>query len=73
MTSLSDMSMESAVDIYSTAHLMILHQGGDAVDMLNSELQELRRTGDFAELSTCLNLLLVVEELIDMEIKGPIH
>lgn len=73
MTNLNEISMDSAIDIYSTAHLMILHQGGDAVEMLNSELQELRQTGDQAELSTCLYLLHVVEELIEMEIKGPIH
>lgn len=73
MTNLNEISMESAIDIYSTAHLMILHQGGDAVEILNSELQELREAGDHAELSTCLYLLRVVEELIDMELKGPIH
>lgn len=73
MTNLNEISMESAIDIYSTAHLMILHQGDDAIEMLNTEVQELRESGDQAELSTCLYLLRVVEELIDMEIKGPIH
>ncbi len=70
---MNDMSMDSALDIYSTAHLMILHQGGEAADLLASEVQELRLKGDTEELSTCLYLLRVVEELIDMEIKGPIH
>ncbi|GLQ07125.1 hypothetical protein [Sneathiella chinensis] len=64
---------DSAVDLYSTAHLMILHQGENAIQLLNEEAENLRNRGAREELNACLHLLRVVEELVEMEDKGPIH
>jgi len=64
---------DSTVDLYSTAHFMIMQQGEDAVDMLDTEAHTLRQQGATDELNACLHLLRVVKELIDMEYRGPIH
>ncbi|MEH6402038.1 MAG: hypothetical protein V7750_01615 [Sneathiella sp.] len=64
---------ESAVDLYSTAHFMIMQQGENAIDLLNSEVANLRELGAHEESEACYHLLRVVRELIDMEFKGPIH
>lgn len=64
---------DSKVDLYSTAHFMIMQQGENAVDLLDTEANSLRSRGAIDELSACLDLLRVVQELIEMEYKGPIH
>ncbi len=64
---------DSKVDLYSTAHFMIMQQGEKAVDLLDTEADALRSRGATDELSACLDLLRVVHELIEMEYKGPIH
>ncbi|MBL4908310.1 MAG: hypothetical protein JKX94_12720 [Sneathiella sp.] len=64
---------ESAIDLYSTAHYMIMHQGENAIELLDLEANSLRELGAEDELNACLHLLRVVNELIDMEYKGPIH
>ncbi|MBO6827842.1 MAG: hypothetical protein JJ879_16705 [Sneathiella sp.] len=64
---------ESMLDLYSTAHFMIMQQGEHAIDLLDREASSLRKKGATEELNACLHLMRVVQELIDMEIKGPIH
>lgn len=64
---------ESTIDLYSTAHYMIMYQGENAAELLDSEVQNLREIGATDELNACLHLLRVVNELIEMEFKGPIH
>lgn len=64
---------DSMLDLYSTAHFMIMQQGENAVDLLDREASSLRQKGATEELNACLHLLRVVEELIDMEVRGPIH
>jgi hypothetical protein len=73
MVSVIEFHPESALDLYSTAHFMIMQQGENAVDLLDSEVQTLRENGASDQLSACLSLLRVVHELIDMEVRGPIH
>ncbi len=73
MMNVIEFQPESAIDLYSTAHYMIMHQGESAVDLLDTEAKNLREIGAKDELNACLHLLRVVNELIDMEYKGPIH
>ncbi|MEX0582505.1 MAG: hypothetical protein WD185_02450 [Sneathiella sp.] len=65
---------DTTVDLYSTAHNLIIHQGESAIDMLHAEAQTLRQNSNAEEdLYACIELIRVVSELIDMEIAGPIH
>jgi len=73
MMNVIEFQPESAIDLYSTAHYMIMHQGENAVNLLDDEARSLRDQGATEELNACLHLLRVVKELIDMEFKGPIH
>ncbi len=73
MMNVIEFQPESAVDLYSTAHFMIMHQGENAAELLDTEAQNLREMGAKDELNACLHLLRVVNELIDMEFRGPIH
>ncbi|MEP3245797.1 MAG: hypothetical protein ABJN40_03240 [Sneathiella sp.] len=73
MMNVIEFQPESAIDLYSTAHYMIMHQGENAVDLLDSEARSLREIGAEGELNACLHLLRVVKELIEMEYRGPIH
>ncbi|MEH6476926.1 MAG: hypothetical protein V7727_14635 [Sneathiella sp.] len=73
MMNVIEFQPDSTVDLYSTAHFMIMQQGESAVDMLDHEAHSLRENGATEELSACLHLLRVVKELIDMEYRGPIH
>ncbi|MFT6557992.1 MULTISPECIES: hypothetical protein [Sneathiella] len=73
MMNVVEFQPESAVDLYSTAHYMIMHQGENAVELLDDEANSLRQLGAEDELNACLHLLRVVKELIQMEYKGPIH
>ncbi len=73
MMNVIEFQPESAIDLYSTAHYMIMHQGENAVDLLDSEARSLRKQGAQEELNACLHLLRVVKELIEMEYIGPIH
>ncbi|WP_169569252.1 hypothetical protein [Sneathiella limimaris] len=73
MMNVIEFQPDSTVDLYSTAHFMIMQQGEQAIDLLDKEAQSLRQKGATDELYVCLDLLRVVRELIDMEYKGPIH
>jgi len=73
MMNVIEFQPDSTVDLYSTAHFMIMQQGESVVDMLDHEAHSLRKNGATEELSACLHLLRVVKELIDMEYRGPIH
>ncbi len=73
MMNVIEFQPDSTVDLYSTAHFMIMQQGENAVDLLDTEAHTLRERGATEELSACLHLLRVVKELIEMEYKGPIH
>ncbi|MCG8491442.1 MAG: hypothetical protein MI743_07485 [Sneathiellales bacterium] len=73
MMNVIEFQPESAIDLYSTAHYMIMHQGENAINLLDDEARSLRKQGATEELNACLHLLRVVKELIDMEFKGPIH
>ena len=74
MMNVIELHPDTAVDLYSTAHNLILHQGENAVEMLRSEARELRKNSQSDEdLYACIELIRVVNELIDMEIAGPIH
>lgn len=73
MMNVIEFQPDSAVDLYSTAHFMIMQQGENAIDLLDSEARSLRKRGATEELNACLHLLRIVHELIDMEFRGPIH
>ncbi|USG59674.1 hypothetical protein NBZ79_10820 [Sneathiella marina] len=74
MMNVIELHPETTVDLYSTAHNLILQQGEHAIDLLNGEAQNLRDTNQAEEdLYACVELLRVVNELIDMEMGGPIH
>jgi len=73
MMNVIEFKPDSTVDLYSTAHFMIMQQGEGAIEMLDSEAMSLRDRGATDELSACLHLLRVVKQLVDMEYKGPIH
>ncbi|MBE7637386.1 hypothetical protein GUA87_11060 [Sneathiella sp. P13V-1] len=73
MMNVIEFQPDSMLDLYSTAHFMIMQQGENAINLLDEEAQSLRKKGATEELNACLHLLRVVQELIDMEIKGPIH
>ncbi|PHQ66620.1 MAG: hypothetical protein COB93_11755 [Sneathiella sp.] len=74
MMNVIELHPETAVDLYSTAHSLILQQGEYALDLLASEARVLRENNHAEEdLYACMELLHVVNELIDMESAGPIH
>lgn len=73
MMNVIEFQPDSTVDLYSTAHFMIMQQGENAADLLDTEARALRDNGATDELNACLHLLRVVRELIEMEFKGPIH
>lgn len=74
MMNVIELHPDTAVDLYSTAHSLILQQGEYAVDMLTTEAKTLRENNHAEEdLYACMELLRVVTELIDMESAGPIH
>jgi len=73
MMNVIEFQPDSMLDLYSTAHFMIMQQGENAINLLDEEAQTLRQKGATNELNACLHLLRVVQELIDMEIRGPIH
>ncbi len=73
MMNVIEFQPDSMLDLYSTAHFMIMQQGENAINLLDEEAQSLRQKGATNELNACLHLLRVVQELIDMEIRGPIH
>jgi hypothetical protein len=65
---------DTTVDLYSTAHNLIVHQGEKALDLLRAEAEEMRQNdGTEENLYACIELMRVVTELIDMEVAGPIH
>lgn len=74
MMNVIELNPDTTIDLYSTAHNLIIHQGENAIEMLSAEADELRRNDEAEEdLYACLELMRVVNELIDMEIAGPIH
>ncbi|WP_373088989.1 hypothetical protein [Sneathiella sp.] len=74
MMNVIELHPDTAIDLYSTAHSLLMQQGENAVDMLRNEAQLLRDNSQAEEdLYACIELLRVVNELIDMEIGGPVH
>lgn len=74
MMNIIDLHPDTAVDLYSTAHNLILHQGEKALDLLRAEAEDLRRNdGSEENLYACIELMRVVGELIEMEMAGPVH
>lgn len=74
MMNIIELHPDTTVDLYSTAHNLIVHQGEKALDMLRAEADDLRRNdGSEENLYACIELMRVVGELIDMEMVGPVH
>lgn len=74
MMNIIELHPETTVDLYSTAHSLIMQQGEYAVELLSTEAQVLRENNHAEEdVYACEELLRVVNELIDMETAGPIH
>ncbi|TNE38878.1 MAG: hypothetical protein EP348_04270 [Alphaproteobacteria bacterium] len=74
MMNVIELQPDTTVDLYSTAHSLILQQGENAVKILQKEADYLRDNRLAEEdLYACIELMRVVHELIDMEIGGPIH
>ncbi|MFC4270460.1 hypothetical protein GQF03_01765 [Sneathiella chungangensis] len=74
MMNIIELHPDTTIDLYSTAHNLIVHQGENAVELLRAEAEALRRNSTAEEdLYACIELMRVVNELIDMEIGGPIH
>ncbi|MZR30549.1 hypothetical protein [Sneathiella litorea] len=69
-----ELNPDTTIDLYSTAHNLIVHQGENAIEMLCAEAEALRQNEQSEEdLFACIELMRVVNELIDMETAGPIH
>ena len=74
MMNIIELHPDTTIDLYSTAHDLIAHQGENAVDMLTAEADALRRNDQAEEdLYACFELMRVVNELIYMGVGGPLH
>jgi len=74
MMNVIELHPETTIDLYSTAHNLIVHQGESAIELLSAEARTLRENEQSEDdLYACIELINVVNELIDMEIAGPIH
>lgn len=74
MMNIIELHPDTTIDLYSTAHNLIVHQGENAVELLRAEARALRENSSTEEdLYACIELIRVVNELIDMELGGPIH